>query len=116
MKTSFIQIFIIFCLMIPGGILAKTSNPDQEAADPVSITLKKYKTNGYEIRGPVQYLGKTKTHITLYRMPPVAYKRLKVISENEFPTSVKKEQFVYVLSKKDIVVLIRLEIKEGNNV
>lgn len=116
MKTIFIQIFIIFCLMMPNEILARTSNPDQKEADPVNITLKKYKTNGYEIRGPIQYLGRTKTHIALYRMPPVAYKWLKVINENEFPTSVKKEQFVYVLSKKDRVVLIRLKRKEGNNV
>ena len=47
-----------------------------------------------------------------YRHPPIAYTRLRIIREIGVPTSVKRGDFVYVLSKEGRVVLIRIKKKE----
>ncbi|MCF8111453.1 MAG: hypothetical protein K9J85_08185 [Desulfobacteraceae bacterium] len=80
----------------------------------LQVTLKEYKDEGYKWMGPVQYLGKTIGKIKLYRNNPVSYRVLDTIDETGEQCSVKKYDFVYVLSKQGHVVLICLD-REGRD-
>ena len=116
MNRFMLHLLLVICLLFPVGISAGTKVSDKDAADPIVITLEKYKADGYSIIGPVQYLDRSKGKIILYRHPPVAYTHLRVTNEMGRVRSVKKGQFVYVLSKKGRVILIRLNKKEGKDV
>lgn len=116
MNKIFLIIIITAGLILPSGVLARKSNSSKETPDPITITLAQYKVEGYSVIGPVQYLGKTKTKIFFYRRPSISYKRLRMINQDGVATTVKREQFVYALSKNGKVVLIRINNKERKNV
>jgi hypothetical protein len=106
----------MFCLLFPSNLVAVTPNPDQALVSPLSITLSKYRERGYDVLGPVQYLGKDDGRIHLYRHATVSYKRLDIFNEIGKAWLVRKYNFVYILSKDDHVVIIRLNRKERNDV
>ena len=116
MNKLFLTIIIAAGLILPSGVLAGKSNFSEETPDPITITLAQYKVEGYSAIGPVQYLGKTKTKLFFYRRPSISYKRLRMINQDGVATTVKREQFVYALSKNGKVVLIRINNKERKDV
>ena len=59
--------------------------------------------------GPFQYLGKSLDHIQLYRHKPIPYVTMDVINEAGEDWFVAEHDFVYVLSKNEDVVLVRIE-------
>ncbi|WP_020585807.1 hypothetical protein [Desulfobacter curvatus] len=79
MNKLFLTIIIAAGLILPAEVLAGSSNFSKEAPDPITITLARYKAEGYSVIGPVQYLGKTKTKIFFYNQPSVSYKILRMI-------------------------------------
>ncbi len=107
---------IFLSLLLPVNLAAGNLSPGQDEISPINITLTKYRERGYEVLGPIQFLGKNDGQIMLYRHDPVSYKRLDVINELGEAWLVRKHNFVYVLSKANHVVLIRLNKKEGNDV
>jgi len=116
MNKLFLTIIIAAGLILPAEVLAGSSDLSKETPDPITITLAQYKVEGYSVIGPVQYLGKTKTEIFFYRQPSISYKRLRMIKPDGIATTVKREQFVYALSKHGKVVLIRINKKERKDV
>ncbi len=116
MKPIFFITFFILCLLFPANLIAGNTNPDKEEVSPLTITLTKYRERGYEILGPIQYLGKDDGRIKLYRHDPVPYKKLDIFSERGKAWLVRKHNFVYILSKDGHVVIIRLNRKESNDV
>ncbi len=116
MRQYLFKGLIFLCLLAPVSLMAGDLNPDQDVASPIIITLTEYRELGYKVLGPIQFLGKGDGQIKLYRNEPVSYKRLDVINEFGEAWLVRKYNFVYVLSKDNHVVLIRLDKKEGNDV
>ncbi|WDP88642.1 MAG: hypothetical protein HUN04_02355 [Desulfobacter sp.] len=108
MMKAFSCLLLLACLLAPAGLFAANN----DTAAPITITLQKYKNDGYSILGPVQYLEKTKDSIVFYRHPPITYTRLRIIKPIGVPTSIKRGDVVYVLSKRGNVVLIRIKKKE----
>lgn len=103
------------CLLSPASTFAGTTTQDPDQLSPMAITLQGYRAEGYTVIGPVQYLDRTKGFISFYRQSPVAYTRLRVINAIGIPTSIKRGDFVYLLSKKGRIILIRLKQKENKN-
>lgn len=116
MNKLFLIIIIAAGLILPAEVLAGSSNFSKETPDPITITLAQYKGEGYSVIGPVQYLGKTKTEIFFYRQPSISYKKFRMITPDGVETTVRREQFVYALSKNGEVVLIRIDKKERKDV
>lgn len=107
-------LFLSLVFILPAGAAAQDNSENQEEMSDIQITLQEYKEDGYELSGPVQYLGKTRDKIKFYKNSPVAYRIMDAIDETGEKCSVKKHDFVYVLSKHGHVVLIRVE-REGEN-
>jgi hypothetical protein len=116
MNKFFLTIIIAAGLILPAEVLAGSSNFLKETPDPITITLAQYKAEGYSVIGPVQYLGKTKTEVFFYRQLAITYKKLRMIKPEGVAITVKREQFVYALSKNDKVVLIRINKEERKDV
>lgn len=113
---KWVQILILICLIaVPGVQAGNPENPGNDS-DPLGITLLEYEKKGYQMIGPVQYLGKTKKQILFYRHPPVTFTRLTMIIPGGTTIVLKKYDFVYLLSKYENIVLVRIEKKEANNV
>lgn len=112
-RLSLISV-LLFCLVLPAGLLALENSRDEEELSELQITLNEYREEGYNWLGPVQYLGKTSEKIRLYRNKPVSYRILDTIDESGDISTIKKYDFVHVLSKQGHVVLIRLD-REGEN-
>ncbi|MFP4167562.1 MAG: hypothetical protein ACLFSY_01760 [Desulfonatronovibrionaceae bacterium] len=105
-------------LLFVGAFAFAAEGPDEEKQDEpqVQMTLEKYKSEGYSVLGPVQYLGRSTRVINLYRHDPLKYSRLEIIAEDGTRTAVQKYDRVYVLSKGEHVVLVRMQDQGGNNV
>jgi hypothetical protein len=102
--------------MFPANLIAGNPNPNKFVGSPLTTTLTKYRERGYEILGPIQYLGKDDGRIQLYRHAPVSYKNLDIFNELGNAWLVRKYNFVYILTKDGHVVIIRLNRKENNDV
>ena len=113
---KWIQVLIIICLIGVPGVQAGNSKKPENNSDTLDITLQEYEKKGYQMIGPVQYLGKTKQQILFYRHSPVTFTRLKMIVPGGKTITLKRYDFVYLLSKRKNIVLVRIEKKEANNV
>lgn len=113
---KWIQVLILICLIGVPGVQAGNSEKQQNASDTLDITLQAYDKKGYQMIGPVQYLGKTKKQLLFYRHSPVTFTRLKMIVPGGKTVVLKKYDFVYLLSKHKNIVLVRIEKKEADNV
>lgn len=100
---------VFLSLILPAGLSAQEKNGKQEELSELQVTLQEYREEGYEMLGPVQYLGKTRDKIKFYKNSPVDYRIMDTIDETGEKCSVKKHDFVYVLSKLGHVILIRVE-------
>lgn len=117
MKRILWSALVLLCLLIPASLPAADNNGgDQEEMSEMQMTLNKYKEEGYDLLGPVQYLEKSSERITFYRHSPVAYRILDTIDEAGDRCSLKKHDFVFVLSKHGHVVLIRVDREDHDNV
>lgn len=116
MNKLFLTIIIAASLILPAEVLAGSSDILEETPDPITITLARYKAEGYSVIGPVQYLGKTETEIFFYRRSSISYKKLQMLKPDDVATTVKRKQFVYALSKNGKVVLIQIDKKERKDV
>ncbi len=116
MRQILFNAFIVLCLLVPANLAAGNLDPDKDKISPLIVTLTKYRERGYDVLGPVQYLGKDDGRILLYRHNPVSYKKLDILNELGKAWLVRKHNFVYILSKKGHVVIIRLNRKENNDV
>ncbi|MCA1785268.1 MAG: hypothetical protein LC657_04705 [Desulfobacteraceae bacterium] len=107
--TTISLFFILLCLLVPSALLSSPPEPESKLTTPLEDTLNDYLEQGYEVLlGPVQYLGKTDTSISLYRHPPIAYTKIDAINQFGEAWFVRDKDFVYVLSRKGHVVLIRM--------
>jgi hypothetical protein len=115
MRQILFNAFIVLCLLVPANLAAGNLDPDKDIISPLTVTLTKYRERGYDVRGPLQYLGKEDGRILLYRHDPVSYKRLDIFNELGNAWMVRKHNFVYILSKDGHVVIIRLNRKENTD-
>lgn len=110
-QATLVSLLILLCLMRPWGLTA--AETDDEVITPLLETLQAYVNNGYNVQGPVQYLGKTGKVINVYRQRPIAYDRIEIINQFREPWFVFEEDIVYILSKNGHIVLIRVHRDEG---
>lgn len=108
-------LLLILLMMLPASLVAETLRPGSDEPSQLQLTLNNYKANGFEMLGPVQYLGKTGKKIKLYKNPPVSYGALKVADEADRPCRLDIQDFVYVLSKDAQVILIRVDREDRDN-
>lgn len=113
---KWIQALILICLIVVPGVQADSREKSGKKSDPLTITLLEYEKQGYQIIGPVQYLGKTNKKLLVFRHTPVTYTRLKTIAPDGKAIVLKKDDFVYLLSKRKNIVLVRIKKKEADNV
>ena len=114
MKRLIFTVLFLLCLLIPASVTAEQGPQDQEEMSRMQMTLREYRQDGYEMLGPMQYLGRSTDKIKLYKHDPVSYRILDTVDETGEMCSLKKHDFVYVLSKHGHVVLIRLDKHGGS--
>lgn len=110
-----IYIITLICLLCAAGIQAAPLKTQDQKSDPLSILVSEYQEKGYEITGPVQYLNKSHKQIFFYRHDPVSFKKLTIITPEGKTSFLRKYNYVYVLSKKQTIVLIHLTGRETDN-
>lgn len=115
MKHATLAVLILLlCLALPGLSTALASEPVEQELPPLTRTIQQHVNEGYKVLlGPIQYLGKTESVISLYRHSPVAYSHLTVINQFGEPWFVREEDFVYILARNGRLVLIRIHKNEG---
>ena len=109
-------LLLTLLMLLPASLVAENVlPPGSDEPSQLQLTLNNYKANGFEMLGPVQYLGKSGKKIKLYKHPPVSYGALKVADEADRPCRLDKHDFVYVLSKDAQVILIRVDREDRDN-
>ncbi|MFO8175546.1 MAG: hypothetical protein R6T96_14760, partial [Longimicrobiales bacterium] len=58
---------VFLSLILPAGLSAQEENGKQEELSELQVTLQEYREEGYEMLGPLQYLGKTRDKIKFYK-------------------------------------------------
>lgn len=108
-----ISFTILFCLLLSVVTLSAAPDTPKKVTTPFEDTVQSFLNNDYEmLMGPVQYLGKTDSSILLYRLPAVTYDRVDVINQFGEAWFLRKNDFIYILSKRGHLVLIRVHEKE----
>ena len=115
MKRILYTALFLICLLAPVILPAEQSPADSEEMTEIEVLLNQYKEAGYKVLGPIQYLGKTSSSIEVYRHGKVSYNELDIIDKHGEKAFLKKNDIVYVLSKKGQVILIHLDMEEQNN-
>ena len=113
---KWIYMLILTCLMVIPAAQARNAQKPGSNLTPLAITLNAYEKKGFQVIGPVQYLGRTQKQVIFYRHPPVAFTRLETITPDGKSIVLKKYDFVYLLSERQNIVLVRIEKKEADNV
>lgn len=104
---------LLICLFFSAPIMAEELLDNNEEMSATQKILSNYREQGYDILGPIKYLGKTNNKIKLYRYPPLSYQHLDMKNVHGERSYVEKNSYVYALSKDGHVVLIRLDWVEG---
>ena len=107
---------MLICLLCATGIQADPLEVPDQTSDSLSILISTYQKKGYDVTGPVQYLKKTTHQIFFYRLDPISFKRLTIITPDGNKSFLKQYDFVYVLSKKGSVVLVHIKKRGADNV
>ena len=115
MKRLLLTCLFLAGLLLPAGLYAADEVRLQEEPTRMQLMLENYKQKGYEIEGPVQYLGRNQNKIELFRRPPVSYTTINIIDPQGRPCFVDRQDFVFVLKNGEQVVLIRMERKDRDN-
>ena len=110
-----IYIITLICLLCAADIQAAPLKTQDQESDTLSILLSEYQKKGYQITGPVQYINKSHRQVFFYLHVPVSFKKLTIITPEGKTSFLKKYDFVYVLSKKQTIVLIHLTGRETDN-
>lgn len=113
---KWIQIIIAINLIVLPGVWAGNAKKSVHSSDPLAVTLREYQGKGYQLTGPVQYLGKTRTQVKFYRHAPMTFTRLSTITPIGKSIALEKYDFVYLLQSGKQIVLVRIKKKERENV
>lgn len=115
MKQVIFIVLFLSCLLVSASLYAEDRIPEQDGLPQIQNLLNDYKNNGYKVLGPLQYLGKTPEKVQLYRNASVPYEELNIIDKKGEQYFLRKNDFVYVLSKNSHVVLIHVDREGGKN-
>ncbi len=111
-RMQLINLIFLLCLMIMPGSLNAATPLESESDSPLIDTVNTYISEGYEVLGPVQYLGQTGKSLNFYRQEPIAFESMKIINQFGENWFVRPEDFVYVLTKESHLILIRMQQKK----
>lgn len=119
MKRIFHVFLFLLCVMLisdTGAGAGSQSVRNKGEMTPLKTTLNTYREEGYTVLGPVQFLGRNSSNIQLYRRAPVPYRMMDVIGETGDKCYVNRHDFVYVLSRRGHVVLVRIDREDRDDV
>jgi len=108
-------VFLSF-LLFPTSHVIGDNIQEQDELSQLQLTLNEYREDGYDVLGPVQFLGRNGNKVELFQHNPISYRTLDMIDETGDRYYLEKYEFVYVLSKLGNVVLVHVDREVPDNV